>query len=103
MEKMSRVSRRSSDSKNEIGAKNGVKKLKHGAGDENDAPSLICELSRLFYDKGWATGTGGGISIKQGDTIYVSPSGVHKERLHPDQMFELNTDGKEVARPTDQC
>lgn len=28
--------------------------------------NLIPELSRLFYDLGWVTGTGGGISIKEG-------------------------------------
>ena len=31
-----------------------------------DPCQLICELCRLFYSKGWVTGTGGGISIKQG-------------------------------------
>lgn len=27
---------------------------------------LIPELCRLFYQLGWVTGTGGGISLKQG-------------------------------------
>jgi methylthioribulose-1-phosphate dehydratase len=27
---------------------------------------LIPELCRLFYGEGWCTGTGGGISLKQG-------------------------------------
>jgi methylthioribulose-1-phosphate dehydratase len=27
------------------------------------------------------TGTGGGITIKKDDLIYIAPSGVHKERV----------------------
>lgn len=27
---------------------------------------LICELGQLFYNLGWVSGTGGGISIKDG-------------------------------------
>ncbi|XP_023783734.1 methylthioribulose-1-phosphate dehydratase isoform X2 [Cyanistes caeruleus] len=43
--------------------------------------NLIPELCRLFYDLGWVTGTGGGISLKHGDEIYIAPSGVQKERI----------------------
>ena len=31
-----------------------------------EARGLICELCRLFYPKDWFSGTGGGISIKDG-------------------------------------
>ena len=44
---------------------------------------LVCELCRNFYQLGWASGTGGGISIKEGGHIYMAPSGVQKERLQP--------------------
>ena len=36
---------------------------------------LIAELCRHFYNLGWATGTGGGISIRDDDDIYIAPSG----------------------------
>ncbi|XP_046628817.1 methylthioribulose-1-phosphate dehydratase [Neodiprion virginianus] len=49
--------------------------------------NLIPELCRQFYHLGWVTGTGGGISIKDGDEIYIAPSGVQKERISPDEMF----------------
>ncbi len=58
----------------------------------------ICELCRLFWSLGWASGTGGGISIREGDTIFMAPSGVEKERLQPADIFELDRQGR-VTRP----
>lgn len=60
---------------------------------------LICELGQVFYSLGWVSGTGGGISIKSGEQIYVAPSGVQKERLQPEDIFVLNTSGEEVVVP----
>jgi methylthioribulose-1-phosphate dehydratase len=67
---------------------------------ENPA-AVICELARSFYALGWATGTGGGICIRDGDRVIVAPSGVQKERLDAAQMFSLSLDGSVVARPDD--
>ncbi|KAL0639703.1 Methylthioribulose-1-phosphate dehydratase [Maublancomyces gigas] len=36
------------------------------------------------------TGTGGGISIRHAAHIYLAPSGVQKERLHPSNMFVMD-------------
>jgi ribulose-5-phosphate 4-epimerase/fuculose-1-phosphate aldolase len=36
-----------------------------------EGKQLICELCRLFYDQGWVSGTGGGISVKCGDQIVM--------------------------------
>jgi len=54
---------------------------------------LVCELCAHFYTLGWASGTGGGISLKEGGRIYMAPSGVQKERLRPEDIFVLNADG----------
>ncbi|MDA3960478.1 MAG: methylthioribulose 1-phosphate dehydratase [Planctomycetota bacterium] len=67
------------------------------SGDE--AKQLICELGALFYTLGWVTGTGGGISIKCGDRIYMAPSGVQKEHITPDTIYELDLQGEVVAGP----
>jgi methylthioribulose-1-phosphate dehydratase len=53
-------------------------------------PELVCELCRVFYRLGWASGTGGGISIKDADGIHVAPSAVQKERLVPEDVFLLD-------------
>jgi hypothetical protein len=64
-----------------------------------EAKSLICELCHQFYDQGWVGGTGGGISVKAGDSIVMAPSGVQKERMQPDDMFVLDAKGEVVHTP----
>ncbi|XP_044252606.1 methylthioribulose-1-phosphate dehydratase [Tribolium madens] len=61
--------------------------------------NLIPELCRQFYHLGWVTGTGGGISIKHGDEIYIAPSGVQKERLQPEDLFVQNIKGEDLQLP----
>lgn len=65
--------------------------------------NVICELCRLFYDKDWVTGTGGGISIrdtkgKNPNLVYIAPSGIQKERLQPWEMFVVELPGEKVLR-----
>jgi methylthioribulose-1-phosphate dehydratase len=52
--------------------------------------TLLCELLAQFYQLGWCTGTGGGISSKVGSGYLMAPSGVAKERVQAEQFFELN-------------
>ncbi|KAG8807131.1 Methylthioribulose-1-phosphate dehydratase [Serendipita sp. 411] len=51
--------------------------------------NLIPELCKQFYHLGWVTGTGGGISIRDNDKVYIAPSGVQKERIKPEDIFVL--------------
>uniref|UniRef100_A0A3Q0SRG3 APAF1 interacting protein n=1 Tax=Amphilophus citrinellus TaxID=61819 RepID=A0A3Q0SRG3_AMPCI len=60
---------------------------------------LIPELCRLFYQLGWVTGTGGGISLRRGDQIYIAPSGVQKERIQPEDMFVCDMEEKDISCP----
>lgn len=60
---------------------------------------LIAELCRQFYQLGWVSGTGGGISIREGDRIYMAPSGVQKERMRPEDMFVLDAEGEVIEAP----
>lgn len=52
-----------------------------------------------MYNLGWVTGTGGGISIKLDDEIYLAPSGVQKERIQIDDMFIQNMEGEDLVVP----
>eukprot|EP00794_Sanderia_malayensis_P009960 gene9960-10980_t len=65
---------------------------------------LIPELCRQFYQLGWVSGTGGGISIKtienEEERIYIAPSGVQKERLQPEDLFICDMKGNIVDHPT---
>lgn len=60
---------------------------------------ILCELCRHFYALGWASGTGGGVSLRSEKRIYMAPSGVQKERLTPADIFVLGLDGEILERP----
>lgn len=64
-----------------------------------DPRDLIVELCQQFYGLGWVSGTGGGISIRDGERIFMAPSGVQKERLRADALYELDLDGKVLSAP----
>jgi methylthioribulose-1-phosphate dehydratase len=52
---------------------------------------LLCELLRLFYEKGWVSGTGGGICATLGKyKVLMAPTGVHKERVTPQDLFVVD-------------
>lgn len=59
----------------------------------------ISELCAHFYKQGWVSGTGGGISIREGDRIYMAPSGVEKEKIRADEIFTLDLNGEIIERP----
>lgn len=66
-----------------------------------DTAALICDLAGAFYHLGWASGTGGGICIRTGDTVVMAPSGVQKERIRPEELFTIGLDGAVLERPAD--
>ncbi|CAL5341967.1 unnamed protein product [Camellia sinensis] len=59
---------------------------------------FISDLFRQFYSLGWVSGTGGSISIKVHDhpipkphrLLIISPSGVQKERMVPEDMYVVS-------------
>lgn len=51
------------------------------------------EKFRFIFD------TGGGISIKLDDKIYIAPSGVQKERLVPNDLFVQDMSGNDLELP----
>ncbi|KAG9509569.1 Methylthioribulose-1-phosphate dehydratase, partial [Fragariocoptes setiger] len=68
-----------------------------------DPKTLITELCSQFYQLGWVSGTGGGISIRHGDRTYVPPSGVQKERINPDDVFVLDDSGNSILEQPANC
>ena len=67
--------------------------------DEQTTRYLISEFLRVFYVNGWVTGTGGGICATFDDThVLVAPTGVHKERVLPADLFVVNGKSGEVIR-----
>ncbi|OMO73276.1 hypothetical protein COLO4_27183 [Corchorus olitorius] len=73
-----------------------------------ETKTLISELCRQFYNLGWVSGTGGSITMKVHDScipkaqqlVVMSPSGVQKERMVPEDMYILSGDGGIVYSPS---
>ncbi|XP_043810842.1 probable bifunctional methylthioribulose-1-phosphate dehydratase/enolase-phosphatase E1 isoform X3 [Manihot esculenta] len=73
-----------------------------------DTRVLIADLCRQFYNLGWVSGTGGSITIKVHDDsipkpqqlILMSPSGVQKERMEPEDMYVLAENGSILSSPS---
>lgn len=63
------------------------------ADEIEQAKHLVAELCASLYTQGHVSGTGGGISIKVGDSIVMAPSGVQKERMEAADMFVLDAQG----------
>ncbi|XP_010656980.1 probable bifunctional methylthioribulose-1-phosphate dehydratase/enolase-phosphatase E1 2 isoform X2 [Vitis vinifera] len=72
-----------------------------------EARVLASELCRHMYTLGWFSGTGGSITIKVHDDsipkprqlVVISPSGVQKERMVPEDMYVLSSDGFILSTP----
>jgi len=63
------------------------------------AKALMAQLSEYFYQKGWATGTSGGLSIRVGGRVFATPSGVQKEDMIGDDIFELDMNSNVIQKP----
>lgn len=67
--------------------------------DESNPCKLIPKLCSHFYQLGWASGTGGGMSIRKSDKIFIAPSGVQKEMIKEDDMFVIDINGNSLNEP----
>jgi methylthioribulose-1-phosphate dehydratase len=70
---------------------------------ERATRELLVELLGAFHAKGWVSGTGGGIcGPADGGGLLLAPTGVHKERVKPDEFFTVEpADGSIVRSPGD--
>jgi methylthioribulose-1-phosphate dehydratase len=65
---------------------------------------IICSQCKNFYNLGWVSGTGGGMSVRVSPSeALIAPSGVQKESIKPEQIFlidfsqEFDQSGKNFA------
>ncbi|GFN98751.1 methylthioribulose-1-phosphate dehydratase [Plakobranchus ocellatus] len=77
----------------------GMEKSEFETLDEEHPRRLIVELCKQFYHLGWVTGTGGGMTIKRGDEIFIAPSGVQKERIKLDDLFVQTIKNEDLCMP----
>ncbi len=58
----------------------------------------IVRIGRLMYEKGFISATEGNLSVRLGpDRILITPSGVHKGFLEPEQLLIVDAAGRPVG------
>jgi methylthioribulose-1-phosphate dehydratase len=80
----------------------GIKEMsqKTMAAEEKKTRDLVSEFLSLFYQKGWVAGTGGGICAGlTKDLFLMAPTGVHKERVAPADLFVVDRKEGLIIRP----
>jgi methylthioribulose-1-phosphate dehydratase len=67
---------------------------------DQETRQLLVDQLRAFYGRDWVSGTGGGICGPADDgNLLVAPTGVHKERVQPDDLFVIAVADTTVVRP----
>ncbi len=66
--------------------------------DENELRATICEVGKLMYDKGLIAGTEGNLSVRLASgEILITPTGVCKGYMKPEQLALIKPDGRVVS------
>ena len=62
---------------------------------EYEIRKQICEIGNRMYDKSFVAANDGNISVRLGDKmIIVTPTGVSKGNMKPEQLVKMDIDGK---------
>ncbi len=70
--------------------------------NEQQQRDLICEIGRTCYQRGYLAGYEGNLSVRLDDgNILITPSGLHKGFLQPDDLIIITLDGERVDEPND--
>lgn len=84
------------------GAEGAAEPARETAGDPTAEPAreaawaeLVATARRTVAD-GLVVGTSGNVSVRVGDTVLVTPSGVPSDRLTPDDATGVDLDGRQV-------
>lgn len=62
----------------------------------------IVRIGQMMYDKGYLSGFEGNLSTRlDGDRILITPSGLHKGLLRPEQLLVVDTSGRVIGYQTE--
>ncbi len=65
--------------------------------NESEARDAIVERGRSLYDRGYAHGSSGNLSVRIDNTILITPTGSSLGRLDPKRLAKLAADGTSIA------
>ena len=53
----------------------------------------LCATARQCYARGWVPATSGNFSVRWGDRVFITTSGLDKGKLTPEDLLEIDMDG----------
>jgi methylthioribulose-1-phosphate dehydratase len=62
-----------------------------------DAGEWLCATARWCYTQGWVPATSGNFSVRQGERILITASGLDKGTLTPEGLLEIDGGGQVLA------
>lgn len=69
-----------------------------GRWNEEYIKTEMIEIGRMIYDRGYIAATDGNLSVKlEGDEILMTPSGVPKGRMRPEQIVRIDSQGRVIG------
>lgn len=68
-------------------------------GTEFETLEDLCEAGRILYEKGLICSSGGNLSLRQGDWMYISSTGANLNRLVPDDLVKVRLEDGVVEGP----
>ena len=74
----------------------GESRLRSARPEEARAWDDLVATARRTVADGLVVGTSGNVSVRVGDTVLVTPSGVPYERLAPDDVTGVDLDGRQI-------
>lgn len=57
----------------------------------------LCATARNCYVRGWVPATSGNFSVRLGSRILITPTGLDKGTLTPEDLLEISMDGAAIA------
>jgi methylthioribulose-1-phosphate dehydratase len=57
----------------------------------------LCATARSCYARGWVPATSGNFSMRWGSRIYITPTGLDKGTLTPENLLEIDLDGAVIG------
>ena len=61
---------------------------------ESTIREQVCRFARSLFERGLTPGSSGNISVRHGDTMLISPSGVPYEQLEPEDIVAMTLTGE---------
>ena len=67
------------------------------ANDQQSEVEALCATARWCYARGWVPATSGNFSVRDGEHILITPTGLDKGTLTPDDLLKIDPEGRAVA------